>query len=133
MKEMYRTAEGTLTTDITKVYVADDGTVCETNNECSAYEKLGFKPVYPTEITFAGSKWHWPELDGYNLEVTYSPAKGFSFEEYKVSFKITEDGLFLTSVFKWDKCSELDVYEKLGDLKGTPIEKIGEVEFTLYY
>lgn len=130
MKEMFLTKEGTLTDSVTRVTVAEDGTICKTHNECSAYEKLGFKPVYTEQITFNGDTWHYPELNGYDLEVVYSRKQ--SLDDFKVCFGIDKDGLYLKEVFYWNRCRERDDYINIEEFVGRRIDNIKDIKIDLY-
>lgn len=130
MKEMFLTKEGTLTESVTTVMVADDGTICDGHNECRAYEQLGFKPVYPSQITINGHIWHYPSLNGYGLEVEYSLKE--SWDHRKACFGIDKDGLYLKSVYYWNRCVEMDENVDIGDAKGTRIEDIGNIHINMY-
>jgi len=108
MKEMLLTDTGKLVNSVTKVYIADDGTIFKNHNECNIYEKLGIninEIKIPETFEFLNNIWSYPSIDGYNFELDYSCNSN---NDLDITFKITKNGIFLDDIYYWNRCTELN-------------------------
>ncbi len=121
MKKIFLSKEGVLTESFREVILAEDGFICNDHNEAKAYETIGKVPMFVKEIEFAGYKWQYPSLNGYDMEVVYSQESGSN--DFSLCFEVRKEGLFLKEIFYWDRCRELDEYVDIGNMKGISIEE----------
>lgn len=128
MEKMYLTKEGILTKSVKEVYVSDNGEIFNTEKEAVLMDKLGKNISYPQRLEFSGFVWKYPNIKTSNMTISYK--KENDMNDFHISFSIRKEGIFVNSLFWWNRCKERTDYINLDDMKNISINEIENIDFS---